>query len=122
MKQWTKVKGVFTEMTSICDILRQATHRCEQDSISISLVQTDNDVFQQQQHRMKFIAYCREKNVGNVAALRILDKLEQEYHHHVPIWWYTYSSFLFSVLNRALRTMKVVIIIKLGFFRRDLHY
>ncbi len=38
MKQWFMVKGIFTEITLICETLRQTTHRCEQNSISISYV------------------------------------------------------------------------------------
>ncbi len=38
MKQWSMVKGIFAEITLICETLRQATHRCEQNSISISYV------------------------------------------------------------------------------------
>jgi len=36
-------------------------------------------------------------------------------------WWYTNECFLHRMLNRALRMMKVDIIIKMGFFVRDLH-
>src|SRR5262249_30549541 len=35
--------------------------------------------------------------------------------------WYTCPWFLCSMLNRALRTMEVVLIINMGFFVRDLH-
>ena len=44
-----------------------------------------------------------------------------EYLYHPPISWYTYNCFLYSMLNRALRTMEVELIIKMGFFVRDLH-
>jgi tetratricopeptide (TPR) repeat protein len=38
-----------------------------------------------------------------------------------PIWWYTRDTFLYAMLNRALRTQDIEIIIKMGFFVRDLH-
>src|SRR5262249_20260154 len=46
--------------------------------------------------------------------------LQKEYRHHQPIWWYTYECFLYSMLNKALRTMEVDLIVKMGFFVRDL--
>jgi hypothetical protein len=72
-------------------------------------------------HFKKFFTYCREQLVGNTVELKNVDKLEKDYHHHQPIWWYTYNCFLYSMLNRALWTMEVDLIIKMGFFVRDLH-
>ena len=39
-KEWPKIKGVFTEITPICEALKQAAHQCEQNAISISFVST----------------------------------------------------------------------------------
>ena len=75
----------------------------------------------EQEHINEFLTYCREQFAGNTIELKNVDKIEKEYHHHQPIWWYTYHCFLYSMLNRALRTMEVDIIIKMGFFVRDLH-
>jgi len=74
-----------------------------------------------QQNILEFTAYCREHFSSGNIVLKSIDKLEQEYNSHMPIWWYTYPCFLYSMLNQALRTMKVDIIIKIGFFLRDLH-
>jgi hypothetical protein len=68
-----------------------------------------------------FITYYREQSVGNNFELKNVDKLEGEYRSHQPIWWYTYNCFLYPMLNRALRTMEVDLIIKMGFFVRDLY-
>ena len=53
--------------------------------------------------------------------LKNVDKLRQTYRDHAPIWWYTLESFLYPMLNRALRLMDTDVIIKLGFFIGDLH-
>ncbi len=39
----------------------------------------------------------------------------------MPICWYTYECFLYTIRNHALRLKDVVIIIKMGFFVSDLH-
>jgi hypothetical protein len=75
----------------------------------------------EQIHIDEFLTYCREQLAGNTIELKNVEKIEKEYHHHQPIWWYTYDCFLYSMLNRALRTMEVDLIIKMGFFVRDLH-
>jgi Tfp pilus assembly protein PilF len=145
-KQWPKVKGVYTDITLICVALKHAAQECDQNTISISFVTPSNGNINQnldqldqsfmytqimkeilltiefdQQHITDFTSYCREQLVGNTKELQNVDKLEREYHEHVPIWWYSYHCFLYSMLNRALWTMDVNLIVNIGFFVRDLH-
>ena len=42
-KEWSKIKGVFTETAPICEALKQASQQCEQNAISISFVPTTGD-------------------------------------------------------------------------------
>ena len=145
--QWPKVKGVFTDITRICEALKQAAYDCDQNMVSISLVKSSNggsskqDLDQldqsfmytqilkeilltidfEQQHINEFLTYCQEQFIGNSTELKNVEKLRKEYRHHQPIWWYTYQCFLYSMLNKALRVMDVDLIIKMGFFVRDLH-
>jgi hypothetical protein len=34
-KDWMKVRGIFIDMTSVCDALKQAAQQCDKDSIAI---------------------------------------------------------------------------------------
>jgi tetratricopeptide (TPR) repeat protein len=145
-QQWSKIQGVFTNITPICEALKKAVHKCDQNTISMSFVPTSDDatgknldqldqsfmytqilkeilltINFEQEHFMEFITYCRKQFKGNPAELKNVDKLEKEYRRHTPIWWYTYQCFLYSMLNCALRTMEIDLIIKLGSFIRDLH-
>jgi tetratricopeptide (TPR) repeat protein len=145
-KEWPKVKGVYTDITPICEALKQAAQDCDQNSISISFVKTTDGASNQnldsldcffmytqilkeilliinfgQVHINEFLTYCRAEFAGNTIELKNIDKIETEYTKHEPVWWYTYNCFLYSMLNRALRTMEVDLIIKMGFFVRDLH-
>ncbi|CAF0928934.1 unnamed protein product [Adineta steineri] len=72
-------------------------------------------------HIKEFITYCREVFVENEYELQNIKKLERDYHDHIPIWWYTYQYFLYSMLNQALRLMNIDIILRMGFFINDLH-
>ena len=69
-----------------------------------------------EKHFQDFIIYCRELVINNTIELENLDKLEKEYPLHTPIWWYTYQCFLYSMLDKALRTMEVDLIIFFFFF------
>ena len=57
----------------------------------------------------------------NDRELRNITRFERQYADKRPIWWYTLESFLYPMVNRALRSMDVDIIIKMGFFIKDLH-
>jgi tetratricopeptide (TPR) repeat protein len=145
-KQWPKIKNIFTEISQICEVLKQATRECDQNLISMSFVPTNNETLNKnldqldqsfmytqilkeilltidfnQEHIMEFTGYCREKFFDNIAQLKNIDELEKEYDNYSPIWWYTSQCFLYSILNRGLRTMEVDIIIKMGFFVHHLH-
>jgi len=72
-------------------------------------------------HIVDFLKYCRVELAGNSMELKNVDQIEKKYRNHQPIWWYTCETFLYSMLNRALRLMDVDIIIQMGFFIHDLH-
>jgi hypothetical protein len=145
-KEWSKVAGVYTDITPISEALRQDTQDCDYNTISISFAKkTDGAAHHNldtldssfmytqilkkilltidfdQAHFKEFLTYCREQFASNDIELKNVDKIEKEYRHHKPIWWYTYQCFLYSMLNRALRLMEVDLITTMGFFVRDLH-
>jgi tetratricopeptide (TPR) repeat protein len=145
-KQWSKVKGVFTEITPICEALKQASQQCEQNAISISFVATGGDATSnnldrldpmfmytqimkeilltidfEQKHFQDYIDYCRDVFEDNKDELKNVDKFRRNYRDETPIWWYTCECFLYPMLNRVLRMSDVDIIIKMGFFIGDLH-
>jgi tetratricopeptide (TPR) repeat protein len=147
VQQWSKVKGLFNSMTSMCQTLKQDAQKCDQDSISISFVsakdkkptgnldQLDPTFMYSQilkeilltidfdeEHIQNFANYYRENFSENAVQLNNIERFERDYDDHTPIWWYTHECCLYSLLNRALRTMEVDAIIKMGFFIHDLHH
>jgi tetratricopeptide (TPR) repeat protein len=145
-KEWSKIKGVFTEILPICEALKQAAEQCEQNAISISFMGTSGDLSKknldqldptfmytqilkeillsiqfEQKHIQEFIDHCRGVFAENERELKNVDELRKKYHDKTPIWWYTYECFLYPMVNRALRLLDVDIIIKMGFFISDLH-
>jgi hypothetical protein len=128
--QWSKVKGVFTDITPICEALKQTAQNFDQNSVSISFIKSNDSASNQnldqldqsfmytqilkeilltidfdQEHINEFVRFCREQFTGDSGELKTIDKLENEYYRRQPIWWYTCGSFLYSMLNRALRIM-----------------
>ena len=87
-QQWFKVKGVYTDITSICEAVKEAAQDCDQNMVSISFVKTTDEISNQnldqldqsfmytqilkeilltidfeQNHIDEFLTYCREQFV-----------------------------------------------------------
>ncbi|CAF1321726.1 unnamed protein product [Adineta steineri] len=140
-KEWPKIKGIFTDITSLCEALKQTAYQCEQNAISISFVAANKKLDQldpsfmytqilkeilltinfEDKHIKEFTTFCREAFVENEYDLHNIEKLQNHYHNQTPIWWYTHQYFLCSILNQALRSVNVDIIVRMGFFIKDLH-
>ena len=142
-KQWSKIRGIYTDMSTICEALKQASKQCEQNAISISLMATNDNSSSKnldpaflctnimreillttkfdQQNFKKFIDYCRGVFESNKNELANISEFERNYRNKTPIWWYARENFLYPMINRALRTMDVDLINKMSFFIADLH-
>jgi tetratricopeptide (TPR) repeat protein len=147
-EEWTKtrkkMKGVHTEITPICESIQQALKQINQDSIAVSFIPAFEEISHPDLNRLEpsfmytqifkdillkikynkqsikdFISYCRDGNYGSPSNIT---RFENEYNTDKAIWWYTYPSFLYSLLNSALRMLEAKAIIKIGFFLRDLHH
>ena len=145
-KNWPKIKGVFSEMKLLCEVLKQVAQQCDENAISITIMgsadspaknpvnrldpsfmytQIIKEIFLtiefEQQHFDHFIEYCRKALDGNGKQLNYVEEIAQQYDQHLPIWWYTRDTFLYAMLNRVLRVMDVDVMVKMGFFIADLH-
>ena len=145
-KHWSKIQGVYTEIKSICDLLKKVNRELDHDTISISYVpkqmvagdgekqnldQLDPsfmytvlfkeiilEIDEDNSKAMRqLVDHCREK--GTVE--HQLKYFESTYHQKSSIWWYTCEIFLYSMLNHALRCLEMETMVKLGFFIRNLH-
>ncbi|CAF1299652.1 unnamed protein product [Adineta steineri] len=133
-KEWPKIKGVFTDITSICDALKQASLQCEQNATSISFVASNKKLDQldpsfmysqilkeilltinfEDKHMKEFIIYCRDVYEDDEHELKNVNQLQTTYKNKIPIWWYTWDAFLYRMLNQALRLMDIDIILRMG--------
>jgi tetratricopeptide (TPR) repeat protein len=146
IKYYSKIRGFFTQIESICEGLKQDVHQYNHDTIPISFVPLSDssiDVHLDQLDPLfmysqllkeilfeldynetsikEFVNYCQDQFAGNEMQLKTIKQFETDYTCRTPIWWYTMESFIYPMLNRALRTFDIEITIKMGFFIRDLH-
>ena len=142
IKEWVKVKGVHAEITSICQALQHAAKHCDENETVISFLSLNDEtssknlnqleptfmytqIFKEillkmdydEQSIKNFTTYCRNGDNGSPVNI---NRFETKYHAESAIWWYTYPSFVYSLLNCALRLLEAETIINMGFFIRDL--
>ncbi|CAF1463080.1 unnamed protein product [Adineta steineri] len=146
-EEWTKkchkIKSIHTNIDDLCHALQIDIKQLNQDSIAMSFITvnemapTNNlnqleptfmytqlfkeillDMEHDKQAIKNFITYCRH---NDSVSSTIIDRFEKEYNPQLAIWWYTFQSNIYYMLNYALRTMDADIIITMGFFLRDIH-
>ncbi|CAF0793202.1 unnamed protein product [Adineta steineri] len=143
-KKWDKIKDVYTEIKPICDASQSIIKQQNQDSISMTLIPKDEEtatknlneldhtfmytkIFKEILFEIKddentiknFINFCR---IGENKTSPNINTFEKDYNAQKAIYWYTLTPITYEVLNRALRTLEVDTIMKMGFFIRDLHH
>ncbi|CAF0730650.1 unnamed protein product [Adineta steineri] len=142
-KKYDKIKSIDNNIDDLCQASQIGIKQFNQDSIAMSFItvdemaSTDNlnqleptfmytqlfkeillDMDHGEQAIKQFTTYCR--NCNSVSPINI-DRFEKEYSSQLAIWWYTFPSDIYSMLNYGLRTMDADIIITMGFFLRDVH-
>ncbi|CAF5041303.1 unnamed protein product, partial [Rotaria sp. Silwood1] len=135
-EEWTKtipkVNGVYTDIKPISQALEIDREQCDRAMISISFNGLDPlfmytqllkeallEIEDDDKIDIKaLVDYCREQD--DIPEDQIT-QVEREYRNHTPVWWYTAETFIGPMLNRGLRQMDVDIILKMGFFMRQLH-
>lgn len=150
MQQWPKVGGAFTQIKTICEALEHVIKQYEEDLVPFSLITADEeDSFITARHFLRLdrpfmhiyllkdvfsgiddyddtksvtalTAYCRQVYAEDLVQLNKIAKFEHEFHDHALIWWYTNDYFLLSMLNRAIRTLNIEFIFRVGFVVRIL--
>ena len=138
-----KVKGVYNDMESLFQVIKHQVNQMDLNLTPISIVPTSsvndlNDLDQSfmysqllkeillsknynEMDKAEFIQFCRVQYDGNELIQNVISEFERDYDGSFAIRWYTRETFLYPMMNKALRTQDIEIIIKMGFFLRDLH-
>ncbi|CAF2687844.1 unnamed protein product [Rotaria sp. Silwood2] len=72
--------------------------------------------------KKQMIEYCKNYYYGNEKELKYIREFEQDYQSHMAIKWYTKQTFLYKIVNKALRTEDIELLRIFRFFIADLSY
>ena len=138
---YRKGKGIFTQMESLCNVLKKEIRQLDHDLVPISASTAANSdelnplfmYFQLLKENLlkiksdhqtqieQFAEFRRLRYENNKDESEMIDSFECNYLKHTPIWWYTLESFIYRMLNHALRTVDIDILIKMKFFIQDIN-
>jgi tetratricopeptide (TPR) repeat protein len=140
-KSYIKIKGIFTDIETLFNVLKATVHRSNNDVIPISIIPMSsvtnlNELepsfmyFQLLKENLLAIKYdenAKKEFVDSCCSRYrdkygpLIDEFEQEYKSDLSIAWYTKESFLYIMLNESLRELIIETIIKMGFYIQNLH-
>ncbi|CAF4451520.1 unnamed protein product, partial [Rotaria sp. Silwood2] len=72
--------------------------------------------------KQQMIEFCKNYYRGNEKELKYIRDFEQDYQSHMAIKWYTKQTFLYKIVNKALRTEDIELLRIFRFFIADLSY
>ena len=70
--------------------------------------------------KMNLSLYVKNNIKEIIHELKIINEFEKNYSPNRSIWWYTRQSFLYRLLNKALRVQNIDLIYLFRFFIRDI--
>ncbi|CAF0824451.1 unnamed protein product [Rotaria sordida] len=72
------------------------------------------------ENKKELIDLCKTVYHDNLNQLKILHEFEHNYLSSNALWWYTFDSFLYELLNKSLNTINIDLLYLLQFFTHDL--
>ncbi|CAF1206946.1 unnamed protein product [Rotaria sordida] len=147
-KPYSKVSGIFTRRAALLDKIGKDVGVCDKDEdlpMSIfHLTERENTLQQLTKESATFMWYCSVLIVlrlmatygdsksemiaecqaayhDNETEQKKINDFERNYCAKEVFSWYTKDSFVYRLLNKALRTQNIEVIFKFRFFINDLH-
>ena len=70
--------------------------------------------------KTELISLCKQQYKNNPVELNVIEEFEKHYLSEQSLWWYSRHSFLYRLLNKALRVQNIHLLLLLRFFIRDI--
>ncbi|CAF0920693.1 unnamed protein product [Adineta steineri] len=147
-KHFTKVKGVFIRFDQLkqqiqSEQLKRMENKVDEpflmtmtklnDMIDKSTNELNGEFLQSQllidclvrmkpnlTDKTELINICKNIYANNLNELNLIKEFEDNYRLNQAIWWYTRESFLYRLLNKALRINNIDLLFLFRFFIRDI--
>ena len=144
ISEYPKIIGVYARLDDLCSSIRHEIELVDQQLQTFSMFdrhqKSTKDLSQQsgeflwlqlfhyviirlprqQQAKQQMIDVCRQYYRGNNKELELIDEFERDYHPEDAIRWYSKQSFVYKMVNKALRSEDLDQLQTFRFFIGDL--
>ena len=133
-KDFTKIKSVIGELKDIIHVIRQDQQsRVKiEEPLSINLLNGNFvhsllliDVLIRmksiESDKQQLIQLCKKEYENNQKELVFVGEFEKDYRSDKALWWYTRDTFLYKMLNKALRVQNIDLLFLLRFVIGDIY-
>ncbi|CAF1155918.1 unnamed protein product [Didymodactylos carnosus] len=69
----------------------------------------------------EMVEFCRGKCAGDETQLALVQEFQDYYEAKDAVFWYTRDSFLYRILNKALREQDIEVLYSIRYYIKDLH-
>ena len=150
LQEWintcNKIEGIYSDIQCVYRELFRTGKKCHPNLIPFTIVNWLEDVTNinldivepcfmyidifknifltmnfDEQSIKQFASFCRETFPFHPSSQKMIDEFERDYRPDSAVWWYTRPSFIYQILNQALRLLEADIIVTMGFYIADLH-
>ncbi|CAF1534355.1 unnamed protein product [Rotaria magnacalcarata] len=143
IKSWENIQGTYNNISNLVKKLSIDVKQSENDLTPINMISASSNesldeiscsfmysqllnkilisIEYDEKAKTKFINYLHNSYADNEQELVATKQFEKGYKNYSAAWWYTKESFIYAVLNAALRIPNVDIIVNMSFFIKDLH-
>jgi Tfp pilus assembly protein PilF len=142
--EYSKIIDIYTNLDALCISIREQVNLVEKQLEAFSFFdqhqQSTKDLSKQsgeflwfqlfnhvilrlprnQQAKQQMIEVCRQYYRGHTKQLRLIDEFERDYRPEKAIRWYTKQSFVYKLVNKALRSEDIDQLHIFRFFIGDL--
>ncbi|CAF2118753.1 unnamed protein product [Rotaria magnacalcarata] len=140
-QSYSKVKAVCTKLDELIDVIRVDQKRrgrneepIAMDILDRSSTELNGDFLHSQllidvlikmkpneQDQKELIELSEKEYEGNEVELKLVKEFQKEYTPNRAIWWYTRESFVYRLLNKALRVRNIEMIFLMRNVIRDVY-
>jgi tetratricopeptide (TPR) repeat protein len=142
IKDYRIIKGFYQNISSLCEQLKEDIRKTEHDSIGFDITPIGSSLQMNDKQEISFmyaqlfkeliletnddckielINFAREQYINNPHELNVISEFERTYQQSQAVQWYTRDTFLYRVINKALRIQEHLTLYAFRSFIRDLH-
>jgi hypothetical protein len=142
IKDYRIIKGFYQNISSLCEQLKEDIRKTEHDSIGFDITPIGSSLQMNDKQEISFmyaqlfkeliletnddckielINFAREQYINNPHELNVISEFERTYQQSQAVQWYTRDTFLYRVINKALRIQEHLTLYAFRSFIHDLH-